>query len=91
MMNPKHLLWSATACLPAVGIAQKATVPPNIVIINIDDMGYSDPSCYGGDYVPTPNIDRLAEDGLSLRQFSVSGRTYYRHVSDTVGYQYVSA
>ncbi len=71
-MNPKYLLWSATACLPAVGIAQKATVPPNIVIINIDDMGYSDPSCYGGDYVPTPNIDRLAEDGLSLRQFYTS-------------------
>ena len=37
--------------------------PPNIVILLVDDMGYSDIGCYGGE-VLTPNIDRLARDGL---------------------------
>ena len=53
--------------MPMMGAAQ--TQRPNIIIMNIDDMGYSDPSCFGGDYVNTTNIDRLASEGLSLTQF----------------------
>ncbi len=58
------------ALLPTSALAQ-SDVPekPNVVIINIDDMGYSDPSCFGGDYAPTPNIDQMAKEGLTLRQF----------------------
>lgn len=41
---------------------------PNIIIILADDMGYSDPSCFGGD-VHTPNIDSLAKDGLRFTDF----------------------
>jgi arylsulfatase len=41
---------------------------PNIVIILADDMGYSDIGCYGGE-IETPNIDRLANNGLRYRQF----------------------
>ena len=41
---------------------------PNIVLIMADDMGYSDLGCYGGE-VHTPNLDRLAEDGLCFSQF----------------------
>ena len=41
---------------------------PNIVIILIDDMGFSDLQCYGGD-VPTPNINRLAAEGVRFTQF----------------------
>ncbi|MDR1865830.1 MAG: arylsulfatase [Bacteroidales bacterium] len=41
---------------------------PNILIILADDMGYSDVGCYGGE-VETPNIDRLAQNGLRYRQF----------------------
>ncbi|MDA3927042.1 MAG: sulfatase-like hydrolase/transferase [Kiritimatiellae bacterium] len=37
---------------------------PNILMIYVDDMGYSDPGCYGGKMVPTPNIDSLAEQGV---------------------------
>ncbi len=71
---PGQLLLSTTcALLPGAISAQKTpTSKPNIVIINIDDMGYSDPYCFGGDYAPTPNIDRMAEEGLSLRQFYTS-------------------
>ncbi len=36
---------------------------PNIVLINVDDLGYGDLSCYGAKKVHTPNIDQLAKDG----------------------------
>ena len=36
---------------------------PNIIVIMVDDMGYSDIGCYGGE-VQTPNIDMLANSGL---------------------------
>ncbi len=39
---------------------------PNIVLINADDLGYGDLSCYGATKVQTPNIDRLASEGLSF-------------------------
>lgn len=39
---------------------------PNIIIILTDDMGFSDIGCFGGHFVPTPNIDRLAKAGLKL-------------------------
>lgn len=42
---------------------------PNIVFILTDDMGYSDPGCYGGKLAPTPNIDRLAREGVRFTHF----------------------
>lgn len=42
---------------------------PNIVFVLTDDMGYSDPSCYGGNFAPTPNIDRLAKEGIRFTHF----------------------
>lgn len=41
---------------------------PNIILIMADDMGWSDIGCYGGD-VRTPNLDRLAAEGLRFTQF----------------------
>ena len=41
---------------------------PNIIYIIVDDMGYSDLGCYGGE-IDTPNIDSLAAGGLSFRHF----------------------
>ncbi|MEZ5653086.1 MAG: arylsulfatase [Burkholderiaceae bacterium] len=41
---------------------------PNVVLILCDDMGYSDIGCYGGE-VRTPNLDRLASNGLRFSQF----------------------
>ena len=37
---------------------------PNIVFIMADDMGYGDPGCYGAEKIPTPNMDRLAREGV---------------------------
>ncbi len=42
---------------------------PNIIIILTDDMGYSDISTYGGNFVSTPHIDRLAEEGVKFTQY----------------------
>ncbi|MFW5915891.1 MAG: arylsulfatase [Bacteroidota bacterium] len=41
---------------------------PNIILILADDMGYSDIGCYGGE-INTPNLDRLAEEGMRFTQF----------------------
>ena len=41
---------------------------PNIILIMVDDMGYSDIGCYGGE-VKTPNLDKIASDGLRFTQF----------------------
>jgi arylsulfatase A-like enzyme len=43
---------------------------PNIVVILCDDVGYSDFGCFGSE-IPTPNIDRLAEEGLRYTNFHV--------------------
>ena len=45
---------------------------PNIILIFIDDMGYGDLSCYGNQAIKTPNIDRLAEEGVRIKQFYVN-------------------
>ncbi len=45
---------------------------PNVVIIFTDDMGYADPACYGGRFASTPNIDRLAREGIRFTDFHVA-------------------
>lgn len=42
---------------------------PNIIFILTDDMGFSDIGCFGGQFVPTPNIDRLAKSGRKFTQY----------------------
>ncbi len=46
---------------------------PNIIVILSDDMGYSDIGCYGGE-INTPNLDKLASNGLRFTQFYNTGR-----------------
>lgn len=54
--------------LPAVAQQSPASteVKPNVIIINVDDLGYGDIGCYGATKVKTPNIDRLASQGRSF-------------------------
>ena len=49
-------------CLPV----RSATSRPNIVFILADDLGWTDLACYGSKYYETPNIDRLAAQGLKF-------------------------
>lgn len=45
---------------------------PNIVVFFVDDMGYADPSCFGNPAIKTPNIDRLAAEGIRLTNFYIN-------------------
>ena len=51
----------------------KAAEKPNIIVILVDDMGFSDIGCYGSE-IPTPNLDMLARGGLRFTQFYNTGR-----------------
>ena len=51
-----------------VGCSEKAPAPPNIIFILADDLGYGDVGCNGQKLIPTPNIDRLAKDGMLFTQ-----------------------
>lgn len=56
------------ACLSiaATGARSEATSQPNIIYILLDDAGYGDLSCYGQTKFLTPNIDRLASEGMKF-------------------------
>ncbi len=62
------LLFICLLCKPVFCWAEPNRSRPNIVLIMVDDMGYSDIGCYGGE-VQTPNLDQLAKDGLRFTQF----------------------
>ncbi len=62
-----------------------ATERPNVVLVVVDDMGFSDPGCYGGE-IETPNLDRLAEHGLRFTQFYNTGRCWPTRCGLMTGY-----
>ncbi|MFL2928020.1 MAG: arylsulfatase [Opitutales bacterium] len=51
-----------------LGWSETDRTRPNFILIMVDDMGYSDIGCYGGE-VKTPNLDQLAQNGLRFTQF----------------------
>ncbi|MEM8735888.1 MAG: sulfatase-like hydrolase/transferase, partial [Planctomycetota bacterium] len=55
------------------GADSQSAPRPNIIIVLVDDMGFSDIGCYGSE-IETPNLDRLAANGLRFTQFYNSGR-----------------
>lgn len=64
-VNVRNLLYSLSLA-PAVAGAQGQQ--PNIIFILCDDMGWGDLACYGQKYISTPNIDRLASQGMQFMQ-----------------------
>jgi len=54
-------------------VKEKIENKPNIIIIMADDMGYSDLGCFGSEIL-TPNLDKLAENGLRMTQFYNAAR-----------------
>src|SRR6476660_9726731 len=70
----RDLVRGAAASVAALALGVERTSalpparPPNIVFILADDLGYADVACYGRPDVGTPNIDRLAANGVRLLQ-----------------------
>ncbi len=56
------------AFFAAMRVVHTTNQPPNIVFLLADDLGYADLSCYGRRDYQTPNIDRLATEGMKFRQ-----------------------
>ncbi|MEL7586152.1 MAG: sulfatase [Prolixibacteraceae bacterium] len=77
-MNTLPKLLTGTSVLLA-GMAAYGQVPenlsgkqPNIILIYVDDMGYGDLSCFGATRYKTPNLDRMANQGVRFTSFYVS-------------------
>jgi arylsulfatase len=62
------LVTLAVLTLGAIDEGRAATSRPNIVVVLVDDMGFSDIGCYGSE-IPTPHLDRMAAEGLQFTQF----------------------
>lgn len=59
--------------LVLLGLRSLAQERPNIVLIMVDDMGFSDIGCFGGE-IETPNLDKLAAQGVRFNQFYNTSR-----------------
>src|SRR5687768_15404773 len=62
-----RLIAGGALGLAGPAIAQAAR--PNIVIIFADDLGWGDLGCYGHPIISTPNLDRMAQEGMRFTQF----------------------
>ncbi|MCC6588352.1 MAG: sulfatase [Bryobacterales bacterium] len=67
-MDRRSFLTSALATSASAALAAPAKQSPNVVMIYCDDLGYGDLGCYGSK-IPTPNIDRLAGEGIRFTHF----------------------
>ena len=64
--------------------ASSQSAKPNIIIIYADDLGYGDAGCYGAKNVQTPNIDKLAANGLRFTDAHCTAATLTFHSSSYV-------
>jgi arylsulfatase A-like enzyme len=69
------LLVAAAVCATPLLAQQTRSDRPNIVLIITDDVGYGDLGSYGATDIKTPNIDRLAREGVRLTDFYANGAT----------------
>ena len=67
-LSRRLLLAAGIGLLGCVPHACDAAPRPNVVLILCDDLGFSDLGCYGGE-IRTPNLDRLAAEGMRFSQF----------------------
>lgn len=73
-LNRRSLLAGGAAALAADRLRAQSPGrrPPNIIFILADDLGYSDLACYGNQENRTPNLDRMAREGVRFTDFCVA-------------------
>src|SRR4051794_36163369 len=71
-MTRRDLLVSALSTRFAAGFAQTDTARPNIILIVADDQGWWDIGANGNPHISTPNLDRLASEGVRFTHFYCS-------------------
>ncbi len=86
MKNRSPIPVTGLLALQPICSCSRLPDPPNIVFILADDMGYSDPGCYGSEILETPNIDALAAGGLRFTNFYNTGRCWPTRTSLLSGY-----
>lgn len=69
-VKTKFIFLTVFLLFAVSGFSQKSSIKnlPNIVYIYADDLGYGDIGCYGQQKIETPNIDRLAKNGMRFNQ-----------------------
>ena len=70
----RYIPLAASLMMCAAPLAVKAQEKPNILLILADDLGYSDLGCYGGE-IHTPNLDKLAANGVRFSRFYNASRS----------------
>ena len=76
MTKVRQMIMAALGLLPVAGSTSVAQTEdtsgkgtrPNIIFIMCDDMGYGDLGCYGQQRIETPNLDRMAQEGMRFTQ-----------------------
>lgn len=68
MKNIFTILLSFTPIFYGLSAQNQNEIPPNVIFIMADDLGYGDLGCYGQEKILTPNIDLLAKEGMKFTQ-----------------------
>jgi len=71
-MSLKPRWWLICGICLVIASFVGAAPPPNIIIILADDLGYGDLGCYGHPTIKTPNLDRMAAEGMRFTDFYVA-------------------
>lgn len=83
----RAVLFGCASVALCLALATRLTyaAPPNVVLVLADDLGFSDIGCYGGE-IATPNLDRLAQQGVRLTQMYNAARCWPTRASLLTGY-----